>query len=278
MKVYEKVRAYIQEYGIKQIAVAKQAGIPNNTFNAILNGKRTLYADDLRAICLALEVSPEVFIEICSEGAEQPKKTERKMKMKPQQTDARNININFSIEKLKDRSADLESYAWIMERFNKTDVSVDTEFQRRFTRFYVLRRNAAQQKAYYDLLEACKGKENVSFPEILRALYEATGWVEASFSSKLLATIKPDMPIWDSIVLSRLGLKSSTSDDKEKRLASSEKLYESIVQWYHEYIPTAEAKEAISAFDAAFPKYIGFTATKKIDFLLWGSGTINETD
>ena len=74
MKVYEKVRAYIQEYGIKQIAVAKQAGIPNNTFNAILNGKRTLYADDLRAICLALEVSPEVFIEICSEGAEQPKK------------------------------------------------------------------------------------------------------------------------------------------------------------------------------------------------------------
>lgn len=218
MKVYEKVRAYIQEYGIKQIAVAKQAGIPNNTFNAILNGKRTLYADDLRAICLALEVSPEVFIEICSEGAEQPKKTERKMKMKTQQTDARNININFSIEKLKDRSADLEAYAWIMERFNKTDVSVDTEFQRRFTRFYVLRRNAAQKKAYYDLLEACKGKENVSFPEILRALYEATGWVEASFSSKLLATIKPDMPIWDSIVLSRLGLKSSTSDDKEKRL------------------------------------------------------------
>lgn len=278
MKVYEKVRAYIQEYGIKQIAVAKQAGIPNNTFNAILNGKRTLYADDLRAICLALEVSPEVFIEICSEGAEQPKKTERKMKMKTQQTDARNININFSIEKLKDRSADLEAYAWIMERFNKTDVSVDTEFQRRFTRFYVLRRNAAQKKAYYDLLEACKGKENVSFPEILRALYEATGWVEASFSSKLLATIKPDMPIWDSIVLSRLGLKSSTSDDKEKRLASSKKLYESIVRWYHEYLPTAEAKEAISAFDAAFPKYIGFTATKKIDFLLWGSGTINETD
>lgn len=63
MKVYEKVRVYIEENGLKQIIVAKKAGMSNVTFNAILAGKRTLYADDLRAICLALNVSPEVFIE-----------------------------------------------------------------------------------------------------------------------------------------------------------------------------------------------------------------------
>ena len=63
MQVYEKVREYIDSNGLKQKAVAEKAGIPNGTFNAILNGKRTLYADDLRAICLALNVSPEVFIE-----------------------------------------------------------------------------------------------------------------------------------------------------------------------------------------------------------------------
>ncbi len=62
--VYEKVRAYIDENGIKQVAVAQKAGIPKVTFNAIMNGKRTLYADDLRAICLALNVSPELFIEV----------------------------------------------------------------------------------------------------------------------------------------------------------------------------------------------------------------------
>ena len=67
MKVYEKVRAYIDDNGLKQIAVAEKAGIPNGTFNAILNGKRTLYADDLRAICFALNVSPETFIEYKSE-------------------------------------------------------------------------------------------------------------------------------------------------------------------------------------------------------------------
>lgn len=64
MAVYEKVRAYIDENGLKQVTVAEKSGIPQKTLNAILNGKRTLYADDLRAICLALNISPELFIEI----------------------------------------------------------------------------------------------------------------------------------------------------------------------------------------------------------------------
>lgn len=63
MQVYEKVRAYIEERGYPQGAVAEKAGISKATFQAILSGKRTLYADDLKAICLALNVSPEVFIE-----------------------------------------------------------------------------------------------------------------------------------------------------------------------------------------------------------------------
>lgn len=64
MRVYEKVREYIVSNGYKQVVVAKKAGIPKTTFNAIMNGKRTLYADDLSAICIALNVSPEMFIEI----------------------------------------------------------------------------------------------------------------------------------------------------------------------------------------------------------------------
>ncbi len=64
MHVYEKVRVYIDEHGFKQVTVAQRAGIPKNTFNAIMNGKRTLYADDLRAICFALNVSPELFVEV----------------------------------------------------------------------------------------------------------------------------------------------------------------------------------------------------------------------
>lgn len=64
MEVYKKVKAYIEESGYKQIAVAQKAGISKVTFNAMMNGKRTMYAEDLRAICLALNVSPELFIEV----------------------------------------------------------------------------------------------------------------------------------------------------------------------------------------------------------------------
>lgn len=71
MSVYEKVRAYLDENGLKQVTVAQKAGISKVTFNAIMNRKRTMYADDLRAICLALNVSPELFIEVnnpCKNG------------------------------------------------------------------------------------------------------------------------------------------------------------------------------------------------------------------
>ena len=67
MEVYKKVRAYIESNGYKQLAVAQKAGISKVTFNAIMNGKRTMYADDLRSICLALNVSPELFIEVHQE-------------------------------------------------------------------------------------------------------------------------------------------------------------------------------------------------------------------
>lgn len=70
MYVYEKVRHYIDENGIKQISVAEKAGIPNVTFNAIMNGKRTMYAEDLRAICIALNVSPETFVDYKKWGKE----------------------------------------------------------------------------------------------------------------------------------------------------------------------------------------------------------------
>ena len=65
MEVYKKVRAYIEGSG--QFAVAQKAGIPQVDFDAMMNGEKTMYADVLRAICLALNVSPEIFIEVDKE-------------------------------------------------------------------------------------------------------------------------------------------------------------------------------------------------------------------
>jgi len=67
LHVYQKVRAYSKEQGIKQKSVAEQIGMSVVTFNAIMTGNRTMYADDLRAICYALNVAPETFIDFKSD-------------------------------------------------------------------------------------------------------------------------------------------------------------------------------------------------------------------
>lgn len=63
MLVYEKVKLYLEDKGIKQAFVAQKCNISTTTFNAMMNGKRKMYAEDLRSICYALEVSPELFID-----------------------------------------------------------------------------------------------------------------------------------------------------------------------------------------------------------------------
>jgi len=48
---------------------------------------------------------------------------------------------------------------------------------------------------------------SVSFGELLLRLFQKTGQIEASFVSKMPASIDPDQPIWDSMVLKNLNLK-----------------------------------------------------------------------
>ena len=63
MQIYEKIRHYIEAHDLKQKSVAESAGIPNVTLQAMLTGKRKIYAEELKAICIALGVPASVFIE-----------------------------------------------------------------------------------------------------------------------------------------------------------------------------------------------------------------------
>ena len=62
MQVYEMVRDYLTENGIKQCVIAKKCNMSLSTFNAMMNGNRKMYAEDLRNICYSLNVSPERFV------------------------------------------------------------------------------------------------------------------------------------------------------------------------------------------------------------------------
>ena len=63
MKVHERINVYITANGVTTDALSNSTGIPKDQLGSMLSGKETLYAKDLKAICLALNVSPEIFID-----------------------------------------------------------------------------------------------------------------------------------------------------------------------------------------------------------------------
>ena len=126
---------------------------------------------------------------------------------------------------------DLDKYMFLLEQVHKVDVSSDEEFQRTFNGFYMIRRNKEWRKTFYDLFERVKLSNDVSFACILEELYRLTGNVEASFSSKILSTLKPGMPICVRYAVQDLNLKL-LSDFDPRRIQRTEGLYEEMVVWY----------------------------------------------
>ena len=134
----------------------------------------------------------------------------------------------FNIEILKDaqiiKKLNIERYAYIITYLPKTDVSDNIEFQKVYNSFFRVRRNEQWRKIYYDIMERAK-RTNLSFRDIITEIYQKTGRIEASFTSKLLASIDTSRPIWDRYVLKNLGIKLEGNTPYE-RIEHACKIYE----------------------------------------------------
>lgn len=177
------------------------------------------------------------------------------------------FDVNKIFQERLASSMGLDKYQFIMEQVNKTDISIDAEFQRTFNGFYIVRRNEEWRKAYYEYFESVK-KGTPTFTSILVHLYECTGNIEPSFSSKMLATIFPDKPIWDRYVVQNLNMKLK-GRTKQERLENAMVLYTDIERWYADFLQTDKAKECIEVFDHVMPDYKHISSIKKIDSILW---------
>lgn len=56
-----RIKEYIADSGLKFGAVADRAGIPQQIFSAMINGKRKITAEEYFEICKALNVPLEKF-------------------------------------------------------------------------------------------------------------------------------------------------------------------------------------------------------------------------
>lgn len=162
--------------------------------------------------------------------------------------------------------AGLRKYLWLQEEVRKRDVSGDTVFQTRFNGFYRVRRNAEWRGKYFRLMEELKAGE-VHFARVLRTLHDQTGRYEASFASKLVATLDPTQPVIDKFVLDNFGLRLPYPyhQDRERRILQ---VHTDLVARYDALISSDEGSLICEMVEARYPG-TGITDLKKIDLVLW---------
>ena len=164
----------------------------------------------------------------------------------------------------------IAQYLEIMELFPNTDVSVDRDFQRKFNGFYrIKQRPAVWYKEYYSYLEKQKNK-TPDFSATLRHLHSVLKRYEPSFSSKLVATIDPNLPIWDSIVLNNMGIKPPLYTSKTK-IYEAERIYKKIQEWHETNMKSDKGQLILQIFRELVPEHNKISDLKKIDFVLWRS-------
>lgn len=174
----------------------------------------------------------------------------------------------------------LERYVQIMGDVWSIDVSTDVGFQKKFKYFYRIRLADEWCKIYFDLFEKMKKDKFPTFETIIMTMQNKTkgmtisgnfyedGRVEASFSSKMLATLMPNKPIWDSHVLKQLNI-SVPIGSATSRVQECIKIYRQLENEYDKFMKTEKARELVARFDTLQPKYKSISSVKKIDYLVW---------
>jgi len=160
----------------------------------------------------------------------------------------------------------LEKYCWLQAHLHERDVSADREFQRRFAGFYRVRRGEAWRRTFFEILQNHKGT-NLAFSTALGQLARATGRVEASFASKLVATINPDQPVIDSVVLRNVGLRLPPLGAAD-RLDRIVLVHSQLANWYGLQLGSPAGAEVIRLFREAYPS-APISDTKALDLVLW---------
>lgn len=162
---------------------------------------------------------------------------------------------------------DIPKYLWLQGRFaEKTNLSKDADFQRKFNGYYRVRRNENWRNSYFNLMENLR-YTSPSFREILVTLQNLTGNLEASFSSKMLATIDPHSPVIDTEVFRKLNFRLPAYSTPD-RLDGVCGIFDKLVEQFTDTLGSTESEKIIGQFDAKFPQE-NITNIKKLDLLLW---------
>jgi hypothetical protein len=170
---------------------------------------------------------------------------------------------------LLEQTNSIEKYKQLQDSFRRVDVSESREFQTAFNGYYrVGRRKPDWYRCFFRMFEQAKKLASPSFRNLLEELAKRTGRVEASFVSKLVATVDPSQPVIDRILLEHAGLTMPRVGTPD-RLSKCEQLHRVLKSILEEALSRASGRELIKQFDDRFPGLAGIPALKKLDLVLW---------
>ncbi len=171
--------------------------------------------------------------------------------------------IDAALPKIK---KGLQQYLWLQSKVAGHHDSDDTEFRRKYNHLYKIRRAPAWQHVFYGLMARAK-KEHLEFQVVLDALRQSTGRVEASFASKLLATMNPALPVIDSVVLKNLGMRLPSASEPDRILKVC-KIHKRLAECFQDFLESDNGQYLVEAFKREYPN-ARVTETKMLDLVLW---------
>ena len=159
----------------------------------------------------------------------------------------------------------LRRYDCLQRQLFATNVSIDREWQRIYKGFYRVRRNDGWCRRYFSYFEDVKLNQGITFAEVILQGFGP------SFSSKLVATVRPELPVWDNFVMTNLEQKKPYRGTKppEDFLQQLVATYSSLQARVNAMVRDEKFRKLRRLFDARFPAYTHFTDVKKLDLFLW---------
>ena len=193
-----------------------------------------------------------------------------------------NPRMDQTLGKLKKVQLKLCRYDFLQKKLLTTDISTHGKYQTTFKGFYsVGHQQPAWYEAFFLILEREKCNHKISFREVLEEMWHKTKRIEASFSSKLVATINPSKPVWDKYVLQHLGLRAQSEkigrittrkkdiESYRLRISETEHLHSCIQEKAEASLQCDGFREWKRRFNKKFPQFVHFTDIKKLDLFYW---------
>lgn len=223
------------------------------------------------------KIRPEEFLEIYLKGYD----------WSVEDIEIRNIidfidtNLNSIIEQISQEEIDI--YNSIQEQFLLKDGNIENDsiFRYLFKKFYLSSSarffTEKSYNLYFSILSGLKITKLDNINDIIKYLLEKLkpmrNKLEYSYTSKILHTINPKFPIYDSYIRKVLNLKEIEGGSNDQRINNFLNQYNKIIQIYREIIKNNLLETAIKKLGKK-RDISRLSPVKAIDFLLWSAGKL----